>query len=298
MNTTTHSQENTRENLLVIDNSGKIVSRRVSQVYGTALLRAIARSVHLRTVHHTSLLQTEAWTLENIKEDAQAISPGHNIIFVDDSRRILSCQINPDYGIALLESLPQNPTEVADHAEAALSYNTTIQSSEASSSKQGTGGESSQRPYTQSKPLFNTSAGPTANATILSDQVLSTLNRQPYDRDWMSKYKIGDSCLNGPSSEIQLDLLLKNGAIKAGDLLSVRYGLADGSEEIEVGQVRRCCCSAASHIRLKGTFILTSLPLVFVGSSTTSRSSKPLSLSTRPTRLYPRRRQQRHLIRL
>ena len=138
MDTTTHSQENTLKNLLVVDNSGRILSRRVSQTYGTVLLRAIARSVNLRTVHRTSLLQHEPWTLENIKEDAQSISPGHNIIFVDEKRRILSCRVNPDYGKALLESLPQEPTEVADDAEAALSYDTTIQSGEASSSKQGT----------------------------------------------------------------------------------------------------------------------------------------------------------------
>ena len=259
MNTTTHSQENTRKNLLVIDNSGRIVSRRVSQIYGTSLLRAIAHSVHLQAVHHTSLLQTEPWTLENIKEDAQAINPGHNIIFVDDSRRILSCQINPDYGIALLESLPQNTTEFPDDAETALSHNTTIQSSEASSSKQGKGAESSHRPSTQSEPLdtdssfplFNTSATPTANARILSDQILSTLNRQPYDRNWMRKYKIDDSCLNGPSSKIKLDELLKHGAIKAGDLLCVRYELDDGNSNHEVGQVSRCCLPA-SPIRSKG----------------------------------------------
>ena len=305
MNTTTHSQENTLQNLLVIDKNGQILSRRVSQLYGTALLRAIVHSVHLRDVHHTSLLQTESWTVENIKEDAQAVCPGHNIIFIDDNRRILSCQINPDYGLALLESLPQGPTEAAEHAEAALSYNTTIQSSEASSSKQGTGAESSQRPSTQSEllytdpasPLFNTSSTTTANARILSDQTLSIVNRQPYDRDWMSKYDIDDSCLNGPSSKIKLDVLLKNGAIKAGDLLYVSYELDDGSANIEVGQVRRCCFPV-SHIRSKGTFILTSPPLVFVGSTTTSRSSKPLSLSTRPTRLNPPSRHRRHLIRL
>ncbi|KAM0798774.1 hypothetical protein BDR22DRAFT_912186 [Usnea florida] len=245
MDITTHSHENTRENLLVIDNSGRILSRRVSQLYGTVLLRAIVHSERLQDVHHTSLLQTEPWTLENIKEDVQAISPRDNFIFVDDSRRILSCRINPDNGIALLESLPQNPTEVADYAEAALSHNPTIQSSEASSSKQGTGAQSSQRPPTQSKPLYtdssfplsNTSATPTAKARILSDQVLSTINRQPYDRDWMSKYNIDDSCLNGTSSEIKLDVLFKHGAIKAGDLLGVRYELDDGSAYIEVGQV-------------------------------------------------------------
>ena len=306
MNTTTHSHENTRENLLVIDNSGRILSRRVSQVYGTGLLRAIVHSVRLQAVHHTSLLQTEPWTLENIKEDAQAVSPGDNIIFVDDSRRILSCRINPDHGIALLESLPQNPTEVADYAEAALSYNPTNQPSEASSSKQGTGAQSSQGPSTQSKPLYtdssfplsNKSATPTAKARILSDQVLSTINRQPYDRDWMSKYNIDDSCLNGTSSEIKLDVLFKHGAIKAGDLLGVRYELDDGSAYIEVGQVRRCCCFPGPHICSKGTFILTSLLLVFIGPTTTSRSSKPLPLSTGPTRLNPPSRHRRHLIRL
>ena len=291
MNTTTHSHENTRKNLLVIDNSGRILSRRVNQVYGTVLLRAIVESERLQDVHHTSLLQTEAWTLENIKEDVQAISPGDNIIFIDDSRRILSCRINPDYGIALLESLPQNPTEVTDYAEA---------------SKQGTRAQSSQRPSTQSEPLYtdssiplsNTSATPTANARILSDQILSTVNRQPYDRDWMSKYNIDDSCLNGTSSEIKLDVLFKHGAIKAGDLLGVRYELDDGSVNIEVGQVRRCCFFPAPHIRSKETFILTSSLLVFVGPTTTPRSSKPLSVSTRPTRPDPPSRHRRHLIRL
>ena len=306
MNTPTRSQDNTLQNLLVIDNNGQIYSRRVSQLYGTALIRSLAHTVHLRHIHHTSLLQTEAWTLQNIKEDAQAIKPGHNIIFVDDSRRILSCQINPDHGIALLKDLPENPTEVADHAQAALSHNTNIQSSEASSSKQGTGAESSQRPSRQyeplhtdsASPLLNTSATPTANAGILPEQTLSTLNRQPYDRDWMSKYNVNDSYLNGPSSEISLDVLLKSGAIKAGDLLYVSYELEDGSENNEVGQVRRCCCFHASHTLSKGTLILTSFLLLFIGPPTPSQSSKSLPLSPRPTRLDPPSRHRRHPIRL
>ena len=305
MNTITYPPDNTQQNLLVVDNNGQILSRRVSQNYGTSLIRAIARTVNIRHVHHTGLMSFEPWTLENIKEDAQAINPGHNIIFVDNKRRILSCRVNPDYGKALLESLPQNPTEVADPAEAALSYDTTIQSSEASSSKQGTGAQLSQRPSTQSKPLdtdssfplFNTSATPTANAGILSDQTLSTLNRQPYDRDWMRKYDINDSCLNGPPSQLTLDMLLKNGAIKSGDLLCVRYEGDDGEENLEVGQVSRCCYFPASPIHSKRTFILSSPFHLFLGPTTPSRSSEPPSHSTRPTGLNPPNRHGRHLTR-
>ena len=69
----------------------------------------------------------------------------------------------------------------------------------------------------------------------------------------MRKYNINDSCLNGPSSQMKLDVLLKNGAIKAGDLLCVRYELDEGSPDLEVGQVSRCChlLACLPHI-LKG----------------------------------------------
>ena len=300
MNTTTYPPDNTQQNLLVVDNSRQIMSRRVSQLYGTTLIRALAHTVRLQDVYHTGLMFFEPWTLQNIKEDAQAINPDHNIMFVDDKRRILSCHIDPDHGKALLEGLPQDPTEVADDAQAALSHNTNIQSSEASSSKQGTGAKSSHRPSTQSKalntnpssPLFNTSATPTANAGILSDQILSTLNRQPYDRYWMRKNDIDESCLNGPSSKLTLDVLLKNGAIKAGDLLCVKYKLDDGNLKYEVGQVSRCCFPA-SPIRSKGNAYTDFSTLLFLGL----RSSRPSSRSTRLPRPNPPNRHGRHLTR-
>ena len=248
MNTNTQSRDDMlEENLLVIDDNGRIMSRRVSQFYGTALLGAISLQMNS---HDSSLSQTESWTLNRIKRAAQAVAPGDNIMFIDDSRRIRSCRINPDYGTALLENLPQNPKEVADCAKAAWSYDIAIQSSEASGSKQETRAESSQRPTKQSEPT----------ARILSDHILSTVNRQPYDRDWMSKHNIDESCLNGPSSKIKLDVLVKNGAIKTGDLLCVIYELDDGSASLEVGKVSRCCCLPASHLCSKEMLIYIDSP--------------------------------------
>ena len=253
------------ENLLVVDNDGRIISCRVSYIYGRALFGAIA--MQSGNIHDSSLSQTESLSLEKIKRAAQAVAPGDNIMFINDNRRIRSCRINPKYGIALLEYLRQNPQEVADVAKAALSYDPAIQSSEASSSSQETRAESSQRPSKKSKPSYtnpsfsavSTSATPTTKASILSDHILSTVNRQPYNRDWMSKYNINDSCLNGPSSKVKLDVLVKNGAIKAGDLLCVRYDRDDGNENVEVGEVSRCDYVPTSHIRSNKMLILTSL---------------------------------------
>ena len=253
------------ENLLVVDDNGRMMSCRVSHIYGRALFGAIA--MQLGNVHDSSLSQTESLSLEKIKRAAQAVAPGDNIMFINDSRRIRSCRINPKYGIALLEYLRQNTEGVADPAKTALSYDTAIQSGEASSSKQETRAEASQRPSKKSKPSYtnpsfsavSTSATPTTKAGILSDQILSTVNRQPYNRDWMSKYNINDSCLNGPSSKIKVDVLVKNGAIKAGDLLCVRYERDHGNENVEVGEVSRCEYLPTSNIRSKDMVVLTSL---------------------------------------
>lgn len=53
----------------------------------------------------------------------------------------------------------------------------------------------------------------------------------------MTKYNVNDACLNGPSSKITLDVLLKNGAIKLNDLLCVRYEPDDGTSNTEVAVV-------------------------------------------------------------
>ena len=280
------------------------MSCRVSHIYGRALFGAIA--MQLGNVHDSSLSQTESLSLEKIKRAAQAVAPGDNIMFINDSRSIRSCRINSRYGIALFEHLRQNPEEVAGFAQDALSYDTTIQSNEASSSNQETRAQSSQRPSKKPKasytnPSFSavstsaTPTTPTTKARILSDHILSTVNRQPYNRDWMSKYNINDSCLNGPSSKIKVDVLVKNGAIKAGDLLCVRYERDDGNENVEVGEVSRCDYMPTSHT-LKGNGC-TDTPL-FPGPTNPSKCSISPELSPRPPRPDPPSQQRRHLTRL
>ena len=65
------------------------------------------------------------------------------------------------------------------------------------------------------------------------DYILSSANHQPYDRDWMQKYKISEHHLDGLSCDYRLDALLRTGAIKVGDKLCMAY-YTGGSDEFDM----------------------------------------------------------------
>ena len=230
------------ENLLVLENNGQISSRRVSKVYGKALLGAMAtrtRSTPATDLHISFLPQHESWTVENIRNAVQAVAPADNFLFIDDSRKILSCRISPEYGAALLENLP----EEASQTQSVLSQRMDTQTG-AITSNRGMVPEASQHPSGElHHPDSNASSSPSSmfgtpdnNLGILSDDILSSANRQPYDRDWMGKYGINEECLDGSTSKHKLDMLVRHGAVKVGDKLRVTY-YQDGGPVIKIGEV-------------------------------------------------------------
>lgn len=243
MNRETESRDVTpTENLLVLENNGHFSSRRVSKVYGKALLGAMAtrtRSTPATDLHISFLPQHEPWTVENIRNAVQAVAPADNFLFIDDSRDIVSCRISSEYGVALLENLPQE----APQTQSVLSQQMDTQAG-AITSNHGMVPEASQHPSGESHhPDSNASSSPHSmsgtpdnNLGILSDDILSSANRQPYDRDWMSKYGISEECLSGSKSKHKLDMLVRHGAVKVGDKLRVTYQ-QDGDPVIKIGEV-------------------------------------------------------------
>ena len=246
MNRPTNSREvATADNLLVVKGNGRILSRRVSQVYGLALLGAMVLRVNklpLVELHVSFLAHHESWTPNEIRKVAQADASGDNFMFIDDGRKIISCRVNPDYGVALLEGLDHNPGG-ALQARPGLSRGAAAPASEIGNDQ----GIKVESPPHTSKELrqahaFSSSTPPSTfgrpanNTRILSDQILSSANRQPYDRDWMKKYSISEDCLDGRQSKHKLDALLKQGAVKVGDKLCVTYH-SDGGPVVKTGKV-------------------------------------------------------------
>lgn len=247
MNRETGSQESaTAGNLLVVQDNGRILSCRVSQVYGGALLRAMAlrrNRLRFREIHVSFLSQHQSLTRNEIRKAAQAVAPEDNIMFIDDGRKILSCRINPEYGVALVEKLQQR-VEEGSQTRVSLSHATISRASEVDNDvdmlleSPWHASPELDQPHATSSSSFQPgiSGIPANNLKILSDQVLFSANRQPYDRDWMTKYNITEDCLEGPPSMHKVDVLLKYGAIKVGDKLCITYR-SDGGTVANFGEV-------------------------------------------------------------
>ena len=215
-------------NLLVIKSDGRVLSRRVSQIYGRALLGALAlrmNSLPFKILHESSLSKHEPLTLDRIRNAARARAPRDNFMFINDSRKILSCRVHPHYGIALVESLQEAPEAVSSYPLSRPQTRETGDSQEAIAA-------SHQHAYENLHPFYEdissssslNSLGPPASSTaILPDHILSSANREPYNRDWMDRYNVSEDCLNGYPSKHKLDVLLRYGAVKVGDRLCVEY---------------------------------------------------------------------------
>lgn len=226
-------------NILVIDDDGEILSRRVSQVYGRALLGAMAlrmNELRSRDLHESFLSHHESLTLNNIRRTAETVAPGDNFMFINDNREIISCCINPQYGVALLENLqhtPEGTSQVLPRSQASenSNYDTTSKSYQHAH-------EEIHQPWADASSSSPTTSMTSASIVgILPDQILSSANRQPYDRAWMANYNINDDCLNGYTSKHKLDVLLRYGAINVGDRLCVAYH-PDSGPVVKFGEVR------------------------------------------------------------
>lgn len=220
------------DNLLVVEDNGKSLSCRVSQVYGRALLGAMAlrlNKLRSKEIHVSFLSQDESLTSNEIRKAAQVAAPRDNIMFIDDSRKILSCRINAEYGAVLIEKLQRTPDEASQTRGVALPHVTVAPASDYDNDIDMLL-ESPQRTSPELHGPLGDSLG------ILSDQILSSANRQPYDRDWMTKYNINEDCLNGPPGRHKIDVLLRYGAIKAGDKLCITYH-PDGAPALRYGEV-------------------------------------------------------------
>lgn len=240
-------------NLLVVEDNGNVWSRTVSQVYGRAILGAMALRLNrlpFRVLHESNLSQHETLTLDNVRKAAQAVAPSDNFIFINDSRRILSCQVNSNYGVALLKSLQQQTPEEGSQTQPVLSHANAIQASDNDNNRDIAmesyeyASQDLEQPYANgSSSSQKTSA---ASLEILSDKILSSANRQPYDRDWMERYNISDDYLNGSVSKHRLDVIVNHGAVKVGDKLCVTYdpdgGPVAGFGEVGFRSVDFCFC--------------------------------------------------------
>lgn len=165
-------------------------------------------------------------------------------MFIDDSRKILSCRINAEYGVVLIEKLQRTPDEASQTRGVALPHVTVAPASDYDNDNDiDMLLESPQRTSPELHGTLGNSLG------ILSDQILSSANRQPYDRDWMTKYNINEDCLNGPPSRHKVDVLLRYGAIKAGDKLCITYH-PDGAPALRYGEILKCPKSGRLDIRI------------------------------------------------
>ena len=69
------------------------------------------------------------------------------------------------------------------------------------------------------------------------DAVFSSADGNPYDRDWISKHGLNEEVLTEiPNSKHKLDLLVRHGAVVAGDRLCVTYH-SSGSPVVVEGEV-------------------------------------------------------------
>ncbi|KAF6224567.1 hypothetical protein HO173_013007 [Letharia columbiana] len=255
----TSSQEVTLiENLLVIEDDGHILSRRIGQWHGKALLGAMTlpvTSLPLTEVHVTFLPQHELMTLDKIREAAQAIAPTDNLLFIDNNRKILSCRINPDNGVMLFESLPRNPGE-ASQTQSTSAHSTVTQASKTSNDQdvemdgpQPASEGLHQSDANTSSSQLSTSGTPANIPETLPVQILSATNGKAYDREWMIKNSISEDGLNGAPSKHKLDLLVRYGAVKVGDRLCVTYH-PDGGPVVKVGEVLQSMKKSRLDLRI------------------------------------------------
>ena len=69
------------------------------------------------------------------------------------------------------------------------------------------------------------------------DAVFSSADGNPYVRDWISKHGLNEEILTEiPNSKHKLDLLVRHGAVVAGDKLCVTYH-SSGSPVVIKGEV-------------------------------------------------------------
>ena len=150
------------ENLLVVKDDGRILSRRVSQVYGEGLLKAMTvrtNSLPFTALHVSFLSQGEPLTLNKIIAAAQTIAPRDNFIFINNSQKILSRRVNSDHGVALLESLQQTPEEAAQ-TQPVFSHATGTQANEMGNDQEMTMHKPQQSPQELHQPYANASSSP------------------------------------------------------------------------------------------------------------------------------------------
>lgn len=226
---------------MFIESDGRISSRRVSQIYGRALLGALTlrmNSLPFKILHESFLPQHEPWTLDKIRDAAHANAPRDNFMFINDDRKILSCRVHLHYGIALLESLPKAAEAVPSNPLSRLRTRETGESQEAITVPDEHAYEELHQTYEDgsSSSALRTPGAPASRMAILPDHILSSANRQAYDRDWMDRYNVNEDCLNGYPSKHKLDVLLRYGALRVGDRLCVAYhpdsGLVDKFGEV------------------------------------------------------------------
>lgn len=188
-----------------------------------------------------------------------------NLFFRQDNGTVLAIRIEPAAGPDLLCALyafsepTGSPSQLSrlpfaataarnpDDALANEAQNISLSSSRRPSSAAVRSKKASTSAKT-SAPVCGTSAAsssrssPAPSTVALGtvaqmDAVFSSAEGNPYDRDWISNHGLNEEVLTEiPNSKHKLDLLVRHGAVVAGDKLCVTYH-SDGSPVVIEGEV-------------------------------------------------------------
>ena len=191
-----------------------------------------------------------------------------NLFFVQDDGTVLAVRIEPAAGPHLLRCLcalsqpsgsPSQLSGLPFAATAARNLNDALAnkaqniplSSSASTRLPSSAAIRSRKASTSAKtsaPVRGRSAAPSSRSSpapstvapgtdAQMDAVFTSAEGNPYDRDWMSNHGLNEEVLTViPSSKHKLDLLVRHGAVVAGDKLCVTYH-SNGSPVVIEGEV-------------------------------------------------------------
>lgn len=102
-----------------------------------------------------------------------------------------------------------------------------------------------------------TSSTETFNTEAWVDQIFSSADGKPYDRDWIRVHNVNENVLKGIPSKHKLDLLVRHGAVVVGDKLRVTYH-SSGNPVIVDGIV---------SLSLDSIIVIISNPISLLGST-------------------------------
>ena len=188
------------DNLFFRTDDGRVLAIRISSTLGPELLRGLSKQIGpLTSLPALPFAMTPSTTLDdNLANDAQALS------------------LTANTSTAAPSSAPV-PSKAA--------------SSSTNTSASGRGASAALSSISRPK-----SSRDTIVTDDLVDRIFSSTDGKPYDRDWVKTHSVNQDILKGTPSKHKLDLLVRHGAVVAGDKLCVTYH-SSGNPVIIEGEV-------------------------------------------------------------